>query len=59
MLYHMKELQYQAKPAHPDPVYTKKRQEVPGGRSGEISFIMRYLFQGFSCRADANRKISL
>ncbi|MHA4750784.1 manganese catalase family protein, partial [Enterococcus faecium] len=24
MFYHIKELQYQAKPAHPDPVYAKK-----------------------------------
>lgn len=37
MFYHIKELQYQAKPAHPDPVYAKKLQEVLGGQFGEIS----------------------
>lgn len=56
MFYHIKELQYQAKPAHPDPVYAKKLQEVLGGQFGEISVMMQYLFQGFNCRADAKYK---
>ncbi|KAA6453932.1 manganese catalase family protein [Bacillus sp. HU-1818] len=56
MFYHIKELQYQAKPSRPDPVYAKKLQEVLGGQFGEISVMMQYLFQGFNCRADAKYK---
>ncbi|WP_102027415.1 manganese catalase family protein [Salirhabdus sp. Marseille-P4669] len=52
MFYHIKELQYNAKPSHPDPVYAKKLQEVLGGQFGEISVMMQYLFQGFNCRAN-------
>ncbi|AYJ88943.1 manganese catalase [Bacillus safensis] len=52
MFYHIKELQYEAKPSKPDPVYAKKLQEVLGGQYGEISVMMQYLFQGFNCRAD-------
>lgn len=52
MFYHIKELQYNAKPARPDPVYAKKLQEILGGQFGEISVMMQYLFQGWNCRAD-------
>ncbi|MBM6618805.1 manganese catalase family protein [Bacillus suaedaesalsae] len=52
MFYHIKELQYQAKPSKPDPIYAKKLQEVLGGQFGEISVMMQYLFQGFNCRAE-------
>lgn len=52
MFYHIKELQYRAKPSCPDPAYAKKLQEVLGGQYGEISVMMQYLFQGFNCRAD-------
>lgn len=50
MFYHIKELQYNAKPDRPDPVYAKKLQEVLGGQFGEISVMMQYLFQGWNCR---------
>ncbi|MEN2767839.1 manganese catalase family protein [Ornithinibacillus xuwenensis] len=53
MFYHIKELQYNAKPSQPDPVYAKKLQEILGGQFGEISVMMQYLFQGFNCRAEA------
>ncbi|TFB23354.1 manganese catalase family protein [Filobacillus milosensis] len=53
MFYHVKELQYRAKPDKPDPVYAKKLQEVLGGQYGEISVMMQYLFQGWNCRAEA------
>lgn len=56
MFYHIKELQYEAKPSKPDPLYAKKLQEVLGGQYGEISVMMQYLFQGFNCRADQNIK---
>ncbi|ENH95833.1 manganese catalase [Gracilibacillus halophilus YIM-C55.5] len=52
MFYHVKDLQYNAKPSEPDPVYAKKLQEILGGQFGEISVMMQYLFQGWNCRAD-------
>lgn len=52
MFYHIKELQYDAKPSCPDPAYARKLQEVLGGQFGEISVMMQYLFQGFNGRAD-------
>lgn len=44
MFYHIKELQYRAKPERPDPVYARKLQEVLGGQYGEMSVMMQYLF---------------
>ncbi|MGK9185178.1 manganese catalase family protein [Priestia filamentosa] len=52
MFFHVKELQYRAKPDKPDPVYARKLQEVLGGQFGEISVMMQYLFQGWNCRAE-------
>ncbi|MBM7553600.1 manganese catalase family protein [Thalassobacillus pellis] len=52
MFYHIKELQYNAKPSQPDPVYAKKLQEILGGQYGEMSVMIQYLFQGWNCRAD-------
>ncbi len=52
MFYHVKELQYRAKPERPDPVYAKKLQEVLGGQFGEISVALQYLFQGWNFRGD-------
>lgn len=53
MFYHVKELQYRAKPERPDPVYAKKLQEILGGQFGEISVALQYLFQGWNTRGDA------
>lgn len=53
MFFHIKELQYNAKPDRPDPVYAKKLQEILGGQFGEITVMMQYLFQGWNCRAEA------
>ncbi|WP_084077557.1 manganese catalase family protein [Ureibacillus massiliensis] len=52
MFYHIKELQYTAKPEKPDPIFAKKLQEVLGGQFGEISVMMQYLFQGWNCRGE-------
>lgn len=52
MFFHIKELQYEAKPMNPDPVFANKLQEALGGQYGEISVMMQYLFQGFNSRAD-------
>lgn len=49
IFFHVKELQYRAKPDRPDPVYAKKLQEVLDGQYGEISVMMQYLFQGWNC----------
>ncbi|PWU69544.1 manganese catalase family protein [Gracilibacillus dipsosauri] len=56
MFYHIKELQYPAKPDRPDPLFAKKLQEVLGGQFGEISVAMQYLFQGFNVRMDGKYK---
>lgn len=52
MFFHIKELQYQAKPERPDPVYAKRLQEVLGGQFGEITVALQYLFQGWNTRGD-------
>ncbi|WP_281975842.1 manganese catalase family protein [Halobacillus litoralis] len=52
MFFHVKELQYNAKPSKPDPVYAKKLQEILGGQYGEMSVMMQYLFQGWNCRGN-------
>lgn len=53
MFFHVKELQYNAKPEKPDPVYAKKLQEILGGQFGEMTVMIQYLFQGWNCRAEA------
>ncbi|NIK10945.1 manganese catalase family protein [Alkalibacillus almallahensis] len=56
MFYHVKELQYNAKPSKPDAVYAKKLQEILGGQYGEMTVMMQYLFQGWNCRAENKYK---
>lgn len=56
LFYHIKELQYHAKPERPDPLYAKKLQEVLGGQFGEISVALQYLFQGWSVRGNGKYK---
>ncbi|MCE7794471.1 manganese catalase family protein [Salipaludibacillus sp. CUR1] len=53
MFFHMKELQYHAKPSRPDPIFARQLQEALGGQFGEISVSLQYLFQGWNSRADA------
>jgi Mn-containing catalase len=50
MFFHVKELQFQAKPERPDPIYAKRLQELLGGQFGEMTVMMTYLFQGWNCR---------
>lgn len=50
MFMRTRQLQYNAKPDRPDPLYARKLQEVLGGQWGEISVMMTYLFQGWNCR---------
>ncbi|WP_261134475.1 manganese catalase family protein [Bacillus sp. Marseille-Q3570] len=56
MFFHIKELQYNAKPDRPDPVYAKKLQEILGGQFGEITVFMQYLFQGWNFRGEQKYK---
>ncbi|MCU9613513.1 manganese catalase family protein [Caldibacillus lycopersici] len=56
MFFHIKELQYNAKPERPDPLFAKKLQEVLGGQFGEISVFMQYLFQGWNFRGEQKYK---
>lgn len=56
IFYHIKELQYQAKPERPDPIFAKKLQEVLGGQFGEISVALQYLFQGWNVRGNGKYK---
>ena len=53
MFYRVRQLQYNARPERPDPLYARKLQEVLGGQWGEISVMMTYLFQGWNCRGPA------
>jgi Mn-containing catalase len=50
VFFHVKELQYQAMPERPDPIFAKKLQEILGGQFGEMTVMMAYLFQGWNCR---------
>jgi Mn-containing catalase len=50
MFFRVKELQYQAMPERPDPVYARQLQEILGGQFGEMTVMMAYLFQGWNCR---------
>ncbi len=50
MFFHSKQLAFESKPERPDPIFAKMLQEPLGGQWGEISVMMTYLFQGWSCR---------
>lgn len=56
MFYHTKRLQYDIKVAKPDALFASKVQEVLGGQYGEMTVMMQYLFQGWSCRGAAKYK---
>ncbi len=53
MFFHTKQLQYNAKPTQPAPMYAKMLQELVGGQFGEMTVMMQYLFQGWNCRGPA------
>lgn len=50
MFFHVKELQFEARPDKPDPIFAKRLQELLGGKFGEMTVMMSYLFQGWNCR---------
>jgi Mn-containing catalase len=56
MFYHVKELQFQAMPEQPDPLFAMRLQEILGGQFGEMTVMMTYLFQGWNCRGPQKYK---
>ena len=56
MFHHTKRLQYDVSVAKPDALFASKVQEVLGGQYGEMTVMMQYLFQGWSCRGPAKYK---
>ncbi len=56
MFFHVKELQFDARPDQPDPLFAKRLQELLGGQMGEMTVMMTYLFQGWSCRGPQKYK---
>jgi len=56
MFTRQRKLQYHAKPDKPDAIFAKMLQEPLGGQWGEISVMMTYLFQGWSCRGPQKYK---
>ena len=56
MFFHVKELQFEAKPDKPDPIYAKRLQELLGGKFGEMTVMMSYLFQGWNSRGPQKYK---
>ena len=56
MFFHVKELQYDAKPERPDAIYAKRLQEILGGKFGEMTVMMSYLFQGWNSRGPEKYK---
>lgn len=52
MFTYNKQLQYKVRVDRPDPVFARKLQELIGGKYGEMSVMMQYLFQGWGLRGD-------
>src|SRR5438105_3336605 len=50
MFTHAKQLQYKVRVDRPDPIYARQLQELIGGKYGEMSVMMQYLFQGWGLR---------
>ena len=56
MFTHIHDLQYEAKPNGPDPAFARRFQEVLGGKWGEMTVAMQYLYQGWNCRLPGKYK---
>jgi Mn-containing catalase len=56
MFKHVDYLQFQAKPEKPDAFFATKLQELVGGQFGEMTVMMQYLWQGWSCRVPGKYK---
>ncbi|RLP93536.1 catalase [Micromonospora sp. BL4] len=56
MFRHDRYLQFQARPEKPDALFAAKLQEVLGGQFGEMTVMMQYLWQGWTCRVPGKYK---
>jgi Mn-containing catalase len=56
MYRHVRELQFQARPEKPDAFFAAKLQEIIGGQFGEMTVMMQYLWQGWTCRMPGKYK---
>jgi Mn-containing catalase len=56
MFTHVHELQFEAKPDAPDPAFARRFQEVLGGKWGEMTVALQYLYQGWNCRLPGKYK---
>ena len=56
MFYHVQNMQYEAKPDAPDAAFATRFQEVLGGKWGEITVAMQYLFQGWNAKLPGKYK---
>jgi Mn-containing catalase len=56
MFKHVDYLQFQARPEKPDAFFAAKLQELIGGQYGEMTVMMQYLWQGWSCRVPGKYK---
>ncbi|MBM0278301.1 manganese catalase [Micromonospora tarensis] len=56
MFNHDRHLQFQAKPEKPDALFAAKLQEILGGQFGEMTVMMQYLWQGWTCRVPGKYK---
>jgi Mn-containing catalase len=56
MFTHQKALQFEARPDAPDPAFAMKFQEVLGGKWGEMTVALQYLYQGWNSRLPGKYK---
>ncbi|HYJ74388.1 MAG TPA: manganese catalase family protein [Kineosporiaceae bacterium] len=56
MYFHDRHLQFTSKPEKPDALYAAKFQEILGGQFGEMTVMMQYLWQGWTCRIPGKYK---
>ncbi|MCG5469924.1 manganese catalase family protein [Micromonospora sp. LAH09] len=56
MFRHDPHLQFQARPEKPDALFAMKLQEILGGQFGEMTVMMQYLWQGWTCRVPGKYK---
>jgi Mn-containing catalase len=59
MFLRTKRLQYPVRVAKPDPMFARHLQELLGGKYGEMTVMMQYLFQGWALRgAESNPRLA-
>ena len=56
MYFHKRHLQFKSLPEKPDPLFAMKIQELIGGQFGEMTVMMQYLWQGWTCKMPGKYK---